>query len=254
MTPIPEGPAPHKASQTAAQTTTQAAKRAKTAGNAHNEGGAKRLRFLLIDHYDSFTYNLLSLIELQGIDVDLIKNDEYLPICDERAEKGGGSAAGNALYDALVFSPGPSNPANAGSSLRYFDEWAGKLPIFGVCLGMQIMAYKLADFGGESTKAYRVRQARSIQHGKTDELEISAASQLLAGVPNGTTVVRYHSLAIDAPAEQICARAASDGEAMSLEIPEQKLYAVQFHPESLLSEYGEKIVQNFAALVRQRAE
>ena len=224
MAPIPQAPTQAKA-------------------NARKEG--ERLRFLLIDHYDSFTYNLLSLIELQGIDVDLIQNDEYLPVCDE-----GGSPADNAHYDALVFSPGPSNPANAGSSLRYFDEWAGRLPIFGVCLGMQIMAYKLA----ESATEYRVRRARSIQHGKTDELEICAASQLLAGVPNGATVVRYHSLAIDAPAAQISSRSASDGEAMSLEIPEQKLYAVQFHPESLLSEYGEKIVKNFAALVRQGSE
>ena len=230
-------PAQQTAAQAAKPAPTQAAQQSKA--NARKEG--EKLRFLLIDHYDSFTYNLLSLIQLQGIDVDLIQNDEYLPICDE-----GGSAAGNGRYDALVFSPGPSNPANAGSSLRYFDEWAGRLPIFGVCLGMQIMAYKLAGC--------RVRRARSIQHGKTDQLEICAASQLLAGVPNGATVVRYHSLAIDAPAAQISSRSASDGEAMSLEIPEQKLYAVQFHPESLLSEYGEKIVQNFAALVRQRSE
>ena len=222
----------------------------------------KALRFLLIDHYDSFTYNLFSLIELQGICVDLIKNDEYVPICGKtervrkneniprKERKRSAESDKRIAYDALVFSPGPSNPANAGSSLRYFDEWVGKLPIFGVCLGMQIMAYKLAGLGG----AYRVRQARSIQHGKTDELKISESSKLLAGIPNGTTVVRYHSLAIDAPREQISSRSVSDGEAMSLEIPEQKLYAVQFHPESLLSEYGEKIVQNFANLVRQSAQ
>ncbi len=190
----------------------------------------------MIDHYDSFTYNLLALIQLQGIEVDLIKNDEYRPI------NGGGASPG---YDALVFSPGPSNPRNAGTSLRYFDEWAGRLPIFGVCLGMQIIAHKLA--GG--SPQYSVHQAASIQHGKTDQLIIRADSQLFSGIPDGATVVRYHSLAIGAPADQITARAQSDAEVMSLEIPRLKLYGVQFHPESLLSEHGARMVQNFAALL-----
>ncbi len=191
-----------------------------------------KVKLLMIDHYDSFTYNLLALIELQGIKVDLIKNNEY------RAITG---------YDALVFSPGPSNPVNAGISLRYFDEWAGKLPIFGVCLGMQIMAYKLAEHG---LAGYKVHAAVSIQHGKTDELKVQLDSQLFAGIPKqGAKVVRYHSLAIAAPEEQISSRAQSDNEVMSLEIPQWKLYGVQFHPESILSEYGAEIIQNFISLL-----
>ncbi len=208
-----------------------------------------RLRFMMIDHYDSFTYNLLALIDQQGIGVDLIKNNEY-------------RALNPGEYDALVFSPGPSNPANAGSSLRYFDEYLGRLPIFGVCLGMQIMAWKLAqrwaaqhdENASDSPKnpppnPYGVHQAASIQHGKTEELQTRPGSRLFADIPCGATVVRYHSLAISAPEEQISSRARSDGEVMSLEIPELKLYGVQFHPESLLSQYGSQIIENFAALL-----
>ncbi|WGK69559.1 aminodeoxychorismate/anthranilate synthase component II [Candidatus Haliotispira prima] len=208
-----------------------------------SQTGNKALRFLMIDHYDSFTYNLLALIRLQGIEIDLIKEDEYHPI--NGSEK---------TYHALIFSPGPGGPDRTGSSLQYFDEWVGKLPIFGVCLGMQIMAHKLQQRSAHSSDAhaagpYVVHQAASIQHGKTDRLRIRPGSQIFAGIPDGITVVRYHSLAIGAPEEQISSRAFSDGEVMSLEIPELKLYGVQFHPESLLSECGAKMINNFAALL-----
>ena len=185
-------------------------------------------KILLIDHFDSFSYNLKALFELNGFTVDTITNNEYI-VADD--------------YQALIFSPGPSNPSNAGSSLKYFKEYQGKLPIFGVCLGMQVIGHMLG---------YPVVQANKIMHGKRDEVIIEENSALLKGFEgNRCTMVRYHSLIVQASEEITTSRAVTDNAIMSIEIPDKGLYGVQFHPESYLSEQGNLIVNNFKGILEE---
>jgi anthranilate synthase component 2 len=175
----------------------------------------------MVDNYDSFTYNLVALFRLNGAEVDVIRNTEYI-----NADK----------YQGIILSPGPSNPANSGSTLEYLKNYAGKTPIFGVCLGMQSIGHYLG---------LEVPKAKSVMHGKTDSIRICRESKILKGVPDGFTGVRYHSLAVAAPDELIVAKAASDSECMAIEDDENRLYGVQFHPESILSGFGGVMVRNF---------
>jgi anthranilate synthase component 2 len=178
--------------------------------------------FLLIDNYDSFTYNLYALFKNQNEDVRVIKNDEFVN-------------ANN--YNGIILSPGPSNPLNSGSTLTYLEKYAGKLPIFGVCLGMQTIGYYLG---------YNVRNASTIRHGKIEEIRKKEKNSiLLNGLPEIFKGVRYHSLVIDISDEYVTSTSISDNEIMSIEILDKMLFGVQFHPESYLSEYGENIVKNF---------
>jgi len=176
--------------------------------------------FLLIDNYDSFTYNLYSLFLKEGEKVDVIKNDEFIP-----ADK----------YEGIVISPGPSNPSNAGTSLKYLEHYMGSKPIFGVCLGMQCICHYLG---------YPVRRAASIKHGKLDTIKKERESILLSGITESFNAVRYHSLAVEADDIAI-ARSASDSEIMAVENSSKHLFGVQFHPESYLSSQGQKIINNF---------
>lgn len=177
--------------------------------------------FLLVDNYDSFTYNLFALFRLAGAKLDVVRNTEFKP------------ADG---YKGIILSPGPSNPANSGTTLKYLDMYTGKIPMMGVCLGMQSMGYHLG---------YKVRKAQSVMHGKADNMQIIKPSKLFDGVPDGFTAIRYHSLAIDAPDSIKIAVAKSDGECMAIEDEANKLYGVQFHPESILSGYGDVMAKNF---------
>lgn len=177
--------------------------------------------FLMVDNYDSFTYNLVALFRLNGAKVDVIRNTEYKDANE---------------YKGIILSPGPSNPANSGSTLEYLEKYAGRTPIFGVCLGMQSIGHYLG---------HEVRKAKSVMHGKTDQIQIIKNSKILDGVSDGFTSVRYHSLAVSAPEEMIIAKAAADGECMAIEDDSKLLYGVQFHPESILSEQGDIMVKNF---------
>lgn len=177
--------------------------------------------FLMVDNYDSFTYNLVALFRLNGAKVDVIRNTEFKSANE---------------YKGIILSPGPSNPANSGSTLEYLDKYAGRIPIFGVCLGMQSIGHHLG---------YEVRKANSVMHGKTDVIRLTQPSKLMDGVKDGFTSVRYHSLAVSAPEKLITAKAESDGECMAIEDDEKLLYGVQFHPESILSEHGGIMVKNF---------
>jgi len=177
--------------------------------------------FLLIDNYDSFTYNLYALFKNLNEDVKVIKNDEFVD-------------ADN--FKGIVLSPGPSNPANSGNTLQYLKKYMGKLPIFGVCLGMQAIGYHLG---------YNVRNASTIRHGKIEEIKRENNSILLNNLPEVFKGVRYHSLVIDIDEEYVTSRSLSDNEVMSIEIVDKKLFGVQFHPESYLSEYGAEIIKNF---------
>ncbi len=177
--------------------------------------------YLMIDNYDSFTYNLHALFHECGADVAIIKNDVFIPV--DR-------------YDGIILSPGPSSPKNSGTTLRYIGEYLGKKPIFGVCLGMQAIAYSLG---------YGIVRAGTIQHGKLDEIAVTGRSILFSGMPGSFTAVRYHSLAVSMDGQRVTSRSKNDGTVMSIEDSERKFFGVQFHPESILSEYGGQIVANF---------
>lgn len=177
--------------------------------------------FLLVDNYDSFTYNLKALFESVGAEIYVIKNDEFI-----KPDK----------FEGIIISPGPSNPSNAGTSIKYISEYKGKMPIFGVCLGMQSICYVLG---------YNYRKARKIMHGKVEKIIKKKETILLKDLPDHFKAVRYHSLVVDAPEKFITSVSDSDKEAMSFENEELKLFGVQFHPESYLSEYGDIIVKNF---------
>lgn len=177
--------------------------------------------YLLIDNYDSFTYNLLALFNQNGAEVAVIKNNVFVP-----ADR----------YEGLILSPGPSSPKNAGTTLRYIADYLGRMPMFGVCLGMQSLAYSLG---------YGIVGARTVKHGKLDRIAVTKQSVLFAGIPDRFSAVRYHSLAVDIDGRFVTARSEDDGTVMSIEDPERMFFGVQFHPESILSEYGGQIVRNF---------
>ena len=177
--------------------------------------------FLMIDNYDSFSYNLYALFKECNAEVTVIKNTEYVP-----ADK----------YEGIILSPGPSSPENSGTTLRYLKEYLGKKPIFGVCLGMQSIAYVL---GG------KIKGAKTIKHGKVDKVDVIKSSVLYQDVPKNFNAVRYHSLAVDVNKKYITSVSDDDGVIMSIEDKEMMFFGVQFHPESILSEYGAQIVTNY---------
>jgi anthranilate phosphoribosyltransferase len=186
--------------------------------------------YLMIDNYDSFTYNLYALFRSQGVDVKVIKNDEYIPAED---------------YDAIIISPGPSSPENAGTSLTYLKNYTGKKPVFGVCLGMQCIGLE---------QGYKIKKAATVKHGKSDRLEVSRESVLFRGLPETFSVVRYHSLAVDINDESGVAHSATDGTVMAYEDKQKMLFGVQFHPESIMSEQGSMIVKNFVDYVEHQGQ
>jgi anthranilate synthase component 2 len=184
--------------------------------------------FLLIDNYDSFTYNLYALFKECGTEVVVVKNDRYIPADS---------------YQGIIVSPGPSSPKNAGTTLRFIKEYLGRIPFFGVCLGMQALAYSLG---------YPIVKARTIRHGKVDQILVTGESVLFKNLPAEFSAVRYHSLAVEIDEKYVTSRSKHDNTIMSIEDREQKFFGVQFHPESILSEFGSKIIRNFLDYVEDR--
>lgn len=184
---------------------------------------------LLIDNYDSFVHNLARYFGELGRERRVIRNDAI--------------SAGeiSALRpQAIVLSPGPCTPAQAGISLELVRIFAGQIPLLGVCLGHQAIA---ESFGG------RLRPARQPRHGKSSLIRHDGKSIFL-GLPNPLRAGRYHSLAVDIPLSsplEITARA-EDGEIMGLAHRAWPLYGVQFHPESILTEKGHDLLANFLRL------
>ena len=185
------------------------------------------MRVLMIDNYDSFTYNLVQYFSELGAQVLTFRNDEI-----DLA----GIAAQQA--DRLVISPGPCSPKEAGISVAAISHFAGKLPILGVCLGHQSI--------GEAFGA-RIVRAKELMHGKTSVITTTQEG-VFAGLPRQFTVNRYHSLAIapdSLPAELKVTAKTDDGEIMGIRHRELAIEGVQFHPESVLSEHGHALLQNF---------
>jgi anthranilate synthase component 2 len=189
------------------------------------------IRLLMVDNYDSFTYNLVQYFGELGADVEVHRNDEITV-----GEIEGRLRAGR--MDRLVISPGPCSPAEAGISVAAIRHFAGQLPILGVCLGHQAIG---AAFGG------KIVRAQQLMHGKTSVITTTQEG-VFAGLPERFTVNRYHSLAIDrasCPDELKVTAWTDDGEIMGVRHKTLAIEGVQFHPESILTEHGHALLKNF---------
>lgn len=187
-------------------------------------------KLLLIDNYDSFTYNLVQAFLVLGAEVDVRRNDEVT--VDQALSL-------NPTH--LVISPGPGRPENAGRSLEMIAAFAGKVPVLGVCLGHQSIVH---HFGGE------IIAAKSLMHGKTSVIDTDGEG-LFAGLPNPVEVGRYHSLAANqasVPEVLKITAETKDGEIMGVRHHELNVVGVQFHPESVLTPDGPALLGNFLAL------
>jgi anthranilate synthase component 2 len=185
------------------------------------------MKLLMIDNYDSFTYNLVQYFNILGQYVEVVKNDEIKPEDIKDMD-----------IDAIVISPGPCSPKEAGISVDVIKMYKDKYPILGVCLGHQSIGYA---FGANIVKAKR------LMHGKTSMISHDNEG-LYKGLPNPFKAVRYHSLVIDKSTlsdEFIVDAVAEDGDIMGIRHKALPIFGVQFHPESIVSEYGFDILKNF---------
>ena len=190
---------------------------------------------LMIDNYDSFTYNIVQEFGMLGADVRVVKNDAI-------------DCAGIAALRpaALVYSPGPGNPDTAGVTLAAVKAFAGKVPLLGICLGHQSIAQA---FGG------RIVGAKRLMHGKTSQLKHDGRG-LFRGFPQGMEVMRYHSLAVERATLPDCfeiSAEAEDGEIMGLRHRTLPVESVQYHPESIGTPDGIRQLRNFLDLVQEAA-
>ncbi|MDP2170886.1 MAG: aminodeoxychorismate/anthranilate synthase component II [Rhodocyclaceae bacterium] len=185
------------------------------------------MSLLMIDNYDSFTYNLVQYFGELGEDVQVFRNDA-ITLKEIAAMK----------PDYLVISPGPCSPKEAGISVAAIREFAGKLPILGVCLGHQSIGFA---FGGE------IVHAQKLMHGKLSPVQ-HLDTGVFAGLPNPFTATRYHSLAIRRDTLPTCLEVTAwtdDGEIMGVRHREHAIQGVQFHPESIMTEHGHALLRNF---------
>jgi anthranilate synthase component II len=191
----------------------------------------KKIKLLMVDNYDSFTYNIVQYFGELGAEVEVFRNDEIT--VEEIAARS---------PDRLVISPGPCSPNEAGISVPAIRHFMGKLPILGVCLGHQSIG---AALGGT------IIRAQELMHGKTSVIT-TAQEGVFAGLPRQFTVNRYHSLAIErasCPKELTVTAWTDDGEIMGVRhngLPQAvRMEGVQFHPESILTEHGHAMLKNF---------
>ena len=187
----------------------------------------KKIKLLMVDNYDSFTYNIVQYFGELGADIEVFRNDEIdLEGIAQRKP------------DRLVISPGPCSPAEAGISVAAIQHFAGKLPILGVCLGHQSIG---AAFGG------KIVRAQELMHGKTSVIQTTQQG-VFRNLPEKLTVNRYHSLAIErtsCPADLEITAWTDDGEIMGVRHKSLAIEGVQFHPESILTEHGHAMLKNF---------
>ncbi len=187
---------------------------------------------LMIDNYDSFTYNIVQYCLELGADLKVIRNDELTieQIKELNPEK-------------IILSPGPATPNEAGICLEVIEKFGNTIPILGICLGHQSIAQV---FGGEIIKAPKM------MHGKTSKIEVVCDDIIFKDLPKQMIQTRYHSLTVNKdnlPSNIIVtSKSLDDNEIMSLKIKDKNIYGVQFHPESIMSEYGHEILDNFLKL------
>jgi anthranilate synthase/aminodeoxychorismate synthase-like glutamine amidotransferase len=183
---------------------------------------------LLIDNYDSFTYNLVQLLEQMDQEVSVFRNDQIDMLGIQALQP-----------SILMISPGPGTPADSGISIEAIDRLGPKIPVLGVCLGHQAIA---AVFGGEVVRADR------IMHGKTSRIFHDGHS-IFRNLANPFEAVRYHSLIVDRASLPDCLEISAwteQGEIMGLRHRQHRIEGVQFHPESILTEAGKELLQNFS--------
>jgi anthranilate synthase/aminodeoxychorismate synthase-like glutamine amidotransferase len=184
---------------------------------------------LVIDNYDSFTFNLVQYFGQLGVPMRIFRNDQITP------------AEAEALNpDRVLLSPGPCTPNEAGVTLEMFRTFAGKKPIFGVCLGHQAMGQY---FGGKVVRAGR------LMHGKRSPVQ-HRGTDLFSGLPSPFMAARYHSLLVERESLPACLEITAEtaeGEIMGLRHRELPVWGVQFHPESIATEHGMQILRNFLA-------
>lgn len=193
---------------------------------------SKSIRLLMIDNYDSFTYNIVQYLGELGAEVTVARNDEITVDEIQRRLDAG-------QIDRLVISPGPCSPAEAGISIEAIRRFAGQVPILGVCLGHQSIG---AAFGGRIVRAGRQ------MHGKTSVIATDRKG-VFADLPERFTVNRYHSLVIERDSLPDClevtATSEDDGEIQGVRHKTLPIEGVQFHPESILTEHGHAMLRNF---------
>lgn len=187
---------------------------------------------LMIDNYDSFTYNVVEYCRELGADLKVIRNDE-MSIKEIEALN----------PQKIIISPGPASPNEAGITLEAIKYFSDKLPILGICLGHQSIAQV---FGGD------VVRAKNMMHGKTSKMKQSSTCPIFKDLPQEFIATRYHSLIVDKETLpdiiEPTAYSTDDDEIMALRIKDKDIYGVQFHPESIMSEYGHEMIDNFLKL------
>ncbi len=187
---------------------------------------------LMIDNYDSFTYNIVQYCRELGADLKIIRNDEMSVEDIEKLNP-----------EKIIISPGPASPNEAGVTLEVIDYFKDRLPILGICLGHQSIAQV---FGGE------VVRATNMMHGKTSTMKRTDECKIFKDLPEHFIATRYHSLIVDKESlptlVEPTAYSEDDNEIMAIKIKDRDIYGVQFHPESIMSEYGHKIIGNFLNL------
>lgn len=191
---------------------------------------------LIIDNYDSFTYNLVQYVGVLT-DVAVVKNDD--DSLEDMAEKA----------DALIFSPGPGWPADAGKMEAMIQKFAGQKPILGICLGFQAI---VEVFGG------KLRLAHQVMHGKNSQVRQTSGNSIFKQLPSKFLVMRFHSIVMDEavalPDFAITALAMDDGEIMAIENEKEQIYGLQFHPESIGTLDGMTMIENFVNQVKANKE
>lgn len=184
------------------------------------------MKTVIIDNYDSFTYNLAHLVKELGTEVDVLRNDKFEL---EELEK----------YDKIILSPGPGIPEEAGLLLEVIRTYAGRKPILGVCLGEQAIGQA---FGGKLTNLSEVF------HGIQTNVKIKNKDYIFSGLPTEIPVGRYHSWVVDTdgfPEELVITAISSEGQIMALKHRKYDVHGIQFHPESVLTPDGKQIVGNW---------
>ena len=186
----------------------------------------------MIDNYDSFTYNVVQYCKELGANLKVIRNDEMS--IDEIKELN---------PEKIILSPGPATPDEAGVTLDVIAAFGDTTPIFGICLGHQSIAQA---YGGD------VIRAKNMMHGKTSQVSVERDTPIFKDIPSEFRATRYHSLTVskeNLPDIIIpTAHSRDDNEIMALEIKDKQIYGVQFHPESIMSEYGYEMLDNFLKL------
>ena len=183
---------------------------------------------LLVDNYDSFSYNLYQMLGTIDADIAVVRND--MVTADDILGMG---------IDRIVISPGPGRPEDAGNCVDIVRRCAGRMPILGVCLGHQAIC---VAYGATVTYAGR------LMHGKASECDVDVSSELFRDLGPRITVGRYHSLAVDPatlPADLRITALTDEGEAMAVEDRRRRVFGLQFHPESILTPEGQRMIANF---------